>query len=195
MLNSERLEIVQTLPLLKGGHAAPDSAIEAKMCVMEAVAFVAGEPWTDKPQCACPVIAEFLRNWNDGITDDATRTLLLKPLIPKLVGSRSTPAVELKRSFMALDWLARVHAPAWLERAGLKGHAELCRELGELHDTASCLAADQVLGAAESAARSAARSAAWSAAWSAVRSALNPTVQALQTSALELVERMLAVGE
>ncbi len=61
--------------------------------------------------------------------------------------------------------------------------------------------------AAESAARSAARSAAWSAAWSAARwsaawsaaesaarSALAPTVKALQSSALELVDRMIAVG-
>jgi hypothetical protein len=53
--------------------------------------------------------------------------------------------------------------------------------------------------AAWSAARSAARSAAWSAArsaaWSAAWSALAPTVEQLQASALDLVDRILALGE
>lgn len=30
---------------------------EAKMCALEAVAFVAREPWSDHPSCACPPFA------------------------------------------------------------------------------------------------------------------------------------------
>ena len=42
---------------LKSGNSAEN---EARMCVMEAVAYVAGEPWSDHPKCACPVITAFM---------------------------------------------------------------------------------------------------------------------------------------
>src|SRR6266404_1742190 len=103
-----------------GGHGERGAAL----CAMEFVAWLAGEPHSDKPQCACPVIGAFMRNWNDAIRDDATRTRLLKPLLPSLIGTRSTRAVELRRSYLALDWLARECAPAWLSlRADLQAHA------------------------------------------------------------------------
>ncbi len=49
---------------------------------MEAAAFIAGEPWSDHPACVCPVIAAFMRSWNDGLSDKDRNRLLL-PLIPK----------------------------------------------------------------------------------------------------------------
>src|ERR1700689_3092955 len=79
----ERLEKVMGLSLKSGAHS-PDSTF----CVMEAVAFVAGEKWSDAPVCACPVISAFLRSWNDSLPNDAERDRLLKPLIPLLVGTR-----------------------------------------------------------------------------------------------------------
>ena len=84
------------------------------MCAMEAVAFVAGELWSDHPECACPVIGAFMRAWNDGLTDDAERTALLRPLVPKLVGTRGSKAIEQRRATMAADWLIRTHTVAWL---------------------------------------------------------------------------------
>jgi hypothetical protein len=51
---TERLALIA--PLAKGAHEDHEA-----MCVMEAVAFVAGEPWSDYPECACPVISAFLR--------------------------------------------------------------------------------------------------------------------------------------
>ena len=47
---------------------------------MEAVAYVAGEPWSDNPACACWTIGNFLREWND-VLPDADRDALLRPLI------------------------------------------------------------------------------------------------------------------
>lgn len=47
----ERLERVQALSLSFGNHKPNDT----QMCVMEAAAYVAGEPWSDAPQCACPM--------------------------------------------------------------------------------------------------------------------------------------------
>jgi len=112
--------------ILKEGSHVKRSA--DALCVMEAVAWMAGEKHSDQPTCACPVISTFLRNWNDHIKDDETRTRLLKPLVPLLVNSKSTSDVELRRSYLALDWLARVQAPAWLSlQSDLKAHARASR--------------------------------------------------------------------
>ena len=48
-------------PLSAGAHEHVDEGA----CLMEAVSYVAGEPWSDKPTCACPVLGAFLRTWND----------------------------------------------------------------------------------------------------------------------------------
>lgn len=70
-------------PLKTGGHKGPADGA----CVMEAVAFVAGEPWSDHPECVSPVIGVFLRNWNDSLPTDADRDRLLKPLIPLIINT------------------------------------------------------------------------------------------------------------
>lgn len=157
---------VRALPadfvLAYGSHESP----EAGMCVMEAVAYVAGEEHTDRPECACPVIAAFLREWNDAIMDDARRTELLAPLVPRLVGSRRTAAVEQRRADLALDWFVRVQAPAWLALSDtLRPHAAALRGLAPLTSAAACRSAQTTLDEARSAsaAASAARVAAWDA--------------------------------
>jgi len=193
---AERWKKIKALSLKVGAHS-PDSTF----CVMEAVAFVAGEKWSDSPECACPVIAAFLRNWNECLPSDAERDLLLKPLIPKLVGTKN-PALEEKRSLMAADWLVRVHTPAWLRLAGLFKQAESLEQLPEItamsqipsikgpieavrqdahaagaaaRDAAGDAAGDAAWAAARdaawAAARDAAGDAAWAAAWAAARDA------------------------
>src|ERR1700723_21575 len=92
---------------LKAGSHSPDHTF----CVMEAVAYVAGEKWSDHPQCACPVITAFVVSWNDALPSDAERDRLLKPLIPKIVGTRNKK-LEKKRAVMAADWYIRVQTPA-----------------------------------------------------------------------------------
>lgn len=87
MINPTRLSKIANRPLFSGSHTPSGN----EMCVMEAVAYVAGEPWSDRPMCACPVIAAFLRRWNDCLPDD-DRTLLLAPLIPRVIGTKSTSA-------------------------------------------------------------------------------------------------------
>ena len=168
--------------ILKEGSHVKRSA--DALCVMEAVAWMAGEKHSDQPTCACPVISTFLRNWNDHIKDDETRTRLLKPLVPLLVNSKSTSDVELRRSYLALDWLARVQAPAWLSlQSDLKAHALALAGLTPLTSAEACREAQPMLDAARDAARAAARA------------VLAPTVVALQNSALDLVHRMLAEGQ
>src|SRR5204862_287180 len=110
----------------------------------------------------------------------------------------------------------RVSAPAWLRLAGLTAEAEAIEATAPIIDAATAKAAQQALDTARSAAdaaRAAASAAAWDAAWDAARDAaraaawaaasdaawaaasdvLRPTVEHLQKSALELVDRMIAV--
>ena len=172
----ERLAAIEALPLKNGSHS---KNAELQMCVMEAAAYVAGEPWSDHPQCACPVITDFMISWNDSLPSDEDRDRLLKPLIPLVVGTRSTEAVEEKRSYMALDWLIRVHTPKWLEMVpALHEQAMALREMDAIVDMAGATAAGKKVRiasehayAARDAARDAARAAAWDAAWAAAGAA------------------------
>jgi hypothetical protein len=166
-IDTQRLERIQQFPLKKGSHDKND-AIQA--CVMEAVAYVAGEAWSDAPQCACPVITEFMVSWNDSLPTDADRDRLLKPLIPMIVGTRSTPSVEIRRSTMAADWLIRTYTPAWLRLAKLDKQAALLEALPEITDFLQCPSLMPALEAVRTDA-AAARAAAWDAAWDAARAA------------------------
>jgi len=203
-IDLDRLARLTTISLSKGAHE-PDG----QMCAMEAVAYISGEPWSDHPECACPVISDFLRSWNDSLPDNATRDRLLKPLILKLIGTRSPSAVEQARGYLALDWLVRVSTPTWLDLI------ECCREEGaalralpEIRDYDSlvaaiepCRRAEKRAAAAWAAAWDAARdaagvaagAAAWVAAGDAAGDALKSTVTALQQSAIDLLERMIAL--
>lgn len=113
---------LETLVLEPGAHAANEGQ---HMNVMEAVAHIAGEPWSHRPECASPVLAAFCRRWNDTVEPygSAIRKQL-KHYIPRLIGSRGTAAQEEARAWMAVDWLLHESQPAWLRLAGLTEHAE-----------------------------------------------------------------------
>jgi hypothetical protein len=172
----DRLALAIGWTLGKGSHP-PNQDGEA--CVMEAVAWVAGEPWSDEPQCASPVIGAFMRSWNDAL-DGEVRNRLLKPLIPQLVGTRASAAIEEKRNYMALDWLIRVFTPKWLDMVpSLHAHAKALRDLEGIADMDGAAAAGVKVraawaaawAAAKDAARDAAGDAAWAAAGAAARAA------------------------
>lgn len=172
----ERLAKIDALH--NGAHVAPPNG-HVVACVMEAVAYIAGEPWSDHPECACPVIASFMRSWNDALPDEE-RTALLLPLVPKLVGTRGSRALEQRRSLMAADWLVRTHTPAWLRLAGLTQQADILAGLPEITSISQvpsirgaleAVRKDAVAAgdAARAGARAAARAAAAVAAWAAAR--------------------------
>src|SRR4029077_13546284 len=95
----ERLVVLENLSLAYGGHGA----WEEGACIMEAVAYVAGEPHSDHPKCASPILTSFCMRWNDRLNDVDRQ--LLKPFIPRLVGTNTGEADELTRKWMMLDWL------------------------------------------------------------------------------------------
>jgi hypothetical protein len=175
----------ESLVLKHGAHTSPS----AGMCVMEAAAYFAGRPFSDHPPCVSPAIGAFLRSWNDALND--TDRQMLRPYVLKVLNTATTPEDELRRAWLATDWLVRVFTPAWLDLAGLGEHANKLRELPELTTDELAAAAQDTISSAWSAARSAARSAAESAA----DKALAPTVVMLQKDALALLDRMIEVGK
>jgi hypothetical protein len=181
-----------------------------EMCLMEAVAFVAGEKWSDHPQCCCPVIAAFGRRLNDWLDDDERQQLI--PYVKRLIDTRGDAALEQRRALMAADWAVRTIMPIALRAAGLHEHANRLEALPAIvsQETAEAAkvtaqAASAAAGAVEAAeaaawaanaaatrARAAAWAAAWAAnaAWAAVPSA-RPEIIALSFA---LFDRMIEVG-
>ena len=159
-----------TYTLTYGSHASREDG----MCLMEAVAYLAGEPHTDAPACACPVLTAFAVRLNDamgtGPDGDALRARYLHDLAPMLVGSRSTPEVEQVRAYVLADHAVRVFAPLALE-AAWPAQAKRLRALQPITDQASAEAAQVAARAAAWAAAGGAGAAARAAAWDAARAA------------------------
>jgi hypothetical protein len=192
---AERLAALKDLRLDTGSHRSFTEGV----CAMEAVAWLAGEGHTDAPQCASPVLTGFTISLNDRWDDEQRQKLV--PFLPRMVGTRGDGQDE-ARSYLALDWLIRSYTPAWLDLAGLTAEAAELRALRRIVDLAAAEAAGPVVrtaqrkaaaarAAAWDAARAAARAAAWDAARDAARAALKPTVETLQASALDLLDRMI----
>ncbi len=106
-----------------------------EFCGMEFVAKLAGEPWTDDPQCSHPVLSAYVRQLNDSTwASDAERTRVLLPLIARVFGTR-----DLKISVariaeatirevvpLALESAASIH-PMPEHAARLREAAQACR--------------------------------------------------------------------
>ena len=125
-------------------------------CLLELASHLAREPWSDHPQCVCPVIAAIGRRLNDSIGNDAMRTELLKPLLPKLLNTRGSRALELRRAFACADAAVRIFTPSALEHRGQLEWAKRLRELPAIVDAASARSARDEARAAAAAAYAAA---------------------------------------
>jgi hypothetical protein len=93
----------QTVRLAQGKHRDPDHGA----CVMELASMLAGEPFSDRPRCVDPVIAGFMRTYNDGIDDRRRQDLY--PLAAEVVGTRSVSSVQAERARMCLRWAQEHH--------------------------------------------------------------------------------------
>jgi hypothetical protein len=142
------------LVLAKGNH--PKDTPEC--CVMEAAsilacAFAAPEPvptWeeavarfreckTDTPEHASRVLTVFMQRLNDRATDDERQRL--KPYALKLVNTRASHEVEVKRAYVLADWAVREGAPFAIEWRGFPEQAAALRSLPEVKDHDSALKA------------------------------------------------------
>lgn len=90
---------MRQIRLAPGSHSSPREG----MCVVELASLIAGEKFSDRPSCVCPVIAAFLRAWNDRASHaDRQR---LRPIAGRIVGSRGGRAITRRRRQICLDWI------------------------------------------------------------------------------------------
>jgi hypothetical protein len=94
----------QTVRLAHGRHPSPQMGA----CVMELASMLAGESFSDRPATVSPVIAAFLRTYNDGIDDD--RRQALYPLAALIVGTTGTRALERERVSRCLEFARQLGA-------------------------------------------------------------------------------------
>lgn len=119
----ERVAKLDQLDIKAGSHSAPPNG-KPEGCIMELASWVAGEPWSDRPECASPIITSFLIRWNDRLPSDEARNRLLKPLLLDVVGTRTTDEDEKVRRAMIERWAWDVALPKYLTVAGLEEHAK-----------------------------------------------------------------------
>ncbi len=100
----------QTIRLSTGKHSSPETGA----CVMELVSMLAGEPFSDQPQSACPVISSFLRAYNDRVNDERRQDLYR--YAAELVGTRSSRIVEQARAELIAAWGRDMWARRWTRR-------------------------------------------------------------------------------
>lgn len=64
---------------------------------------LADEPFTDRPRSVCPVIASFLRIYNDRAGDERRQDLYV--YAARIVGTRRSAELERRRTQRCLEWL------------------------------------------------------------------------------------------
>jgi hypothetical protein len=122
---------------------------------MELASMLAGESFSDHPECVCPVIGSFLRAYNDSISDRRRQDLY--PYAAMVVGTRGPVAVARARAERLRKWqsamrsrrahssvgrlLARFLGSSWnpspdLESVGSRAVGSIRRHTAETHAAA-----------------------------------------------------------
>ena len=95
----------QTIRLIRGRH----SSAAHGACIMEVASMLAAEPFSDEPGCVDPVIAEFLRTYNDQVDEERRQDLYAYAAL--VVDTREDPAVERSRANLCLEWWLESKSP------------------------------------------------------------------------------------
>ncbi len=96
--NGGRRVDLDSVRLESGSHRSPQDGV----CLLELTSILAEEEFSDRPRCACEVIAAFLRAWNDR-SSHAERQRL-RPYARRLIGSRARRSVTRRRRDICLIW-------------------------------------------------------------------------------------------
>jgi hypothetical protein len=102
---------VDSVRLEPGTHRSPRHGV----CLLELVSLMAEEKFSDRPRCACVVIAALLRSWNDR-SGHAERQAL-RPYARRVVGSRARRSVTRRRRDICLTWAGADLTGNWASRA------------------------------------------------------------------------------
>lgn len=98
-------ELLSRVNLTYGKHPS----LSKGACVMECVAYVAGEAHTDHPACACPVITKVAIYVNDECKQLREQGLNLRIL--RLAGSNKSREVSMRRAYYLVDYAVRTVMP------------------------------------------------------------------------------------
>lgn len=99
----------ESMPVLsRGKHRSPRRGA----CFMEMASVLANEPWSDRPSCTHPLLAELGRLVNDNTSDQRRGELAV--LIPSVIGLRGGGAVWMAEltSAVALHAISEVPEPS-----------------------------------------------------------------------------------
>ena len=88
----------QTVTIRRGKHASPDRGA----CVVELASMLAGERFSDHPPTVCPVIAGFLRGYNDLMPEQDLPELY--PIAARIVGTAGPKWVRRERARRLIEW-------------------------------------------------------------------------------------------
>lgn len=88
----------QTVTIRRGKHASPDRGA----CVVELASMLAGERFSDHPPTVCPVIAGFLRGYNDLMPEQDLPQLY--PIAARVVGTAGPKWVRRERARRLIEW-------------------------------------------------------------------------------------------
>lgn len=102
-------ELIAKYDLKSGSHAD----IEKGACIMELVSYIADEPWSDNPQCTCPILTNYAIRLNDKFNDEHRQ--LLKPFIPLMIGTRADDPTQIARKQLIMWRHVTVTYPLILE--------------------------------------------------------------------------------
>jgi len=72
-----------------------------------------------KAACVRPAVAAFLRTWSDELGDDDRARLITHHVVLIALDTHTTDADDRTAAWLAVDWIVRVHAAAWLDAAGI----------------------------------------------------------------------------
>lgn len=100
---------LEQFKLSAGKHAK----FEDGACIMEMVSYMADEPWSDYPACACETLTNGAIRLNDRF-DDETRQKL-KPLIPLLMNTRADWDTRVLRSRFMVHRMLTVTFPIFTD--------------------------------------------------------------------------------
>ena len=122
-----------------------------KACLMTAANMLIGKPEEgDNCGCVCPVIRAFIITTNDEMPEPLLSELY-GPLVWEILGTKSTPEVELQRAYLSADFAVRTLVPIVLDNYGAVTEAESLRALPAIVDQQSADAANSAARAARAA--------------------------------------------
>ncbi len=136
------LRPLRPLPVDRVLTQGPHRTFKQGACVMEAVAWTAGEPHGRTPECACPVVTQCAIVVNDhtmsGPSVDALRTQSLVPLVPLIARSRATKETESARLWLIADFVVRT---LLVNALNASASIPMCRDPAKVRAVATKLAA------------------------------------------------------